>query len=119
MNNTPTINRHFEVIAWGALFIWWGLTELIPSLPDGTGLIGIGLILIGMNVARSLNNLPVSRFSLTLGILALVWGGLELAGLLLSLPIEIPIFAILLIVLGMIILAPELAGSRNQSTESR
>lgn len=114
MNTTQTLNRNFEAIAWGALLIWWGITELFTSLPDGTGAIGIGLILIGVNVARSLNGLPVSRFSMTLGILALIWGGLELAGVLLSLPFEIPVFAILLIVLGVIVLAPELIGRRNQ-----
>jgi len=29
----------------GALIIWWGITELVNFLPDGTGAIGIGLIL--------------------------------------------------------------------------
>jgi hypothetical protein len=114
MNNTQTLNRNFEAIAWGALFIWWGITELFTSLPDGTGAIGIGLILIAINVARLLNGIPASGFSTTVGILALVWGGLELAGALLSLPFELPVFAILLIVLGAIILAPALAGKRNQ-----
>jgi hypothetical protein len=114
MNNMQIMNRNFEAIAWGALFIWWGITELVPSLPEGAGAIGIGLILVGVNAARTLNGVPISRFSLTLGILALVWGGLELAGALLSLPFELPIFAILLIVLGVIVLAPELAGNRNQ-----
>ena len=37
MNNTQILNRNFEAIAWGGLLIWWGITELIPSLPDGTG----------------------------------------------------------------------------------
>lgn len=114
MNNTQILNRNFEAIAWGALLIWWGITELFTSLPDGTGALGIGLILVGVNVARSLNGLAISRFSMTLGILALVWAGLELVGVLLSLPFEIPIFAILLIVLGAIILAPALAGKQNQ-----
>ena len=114
MNITQTQNRNFDAIGWGAIFIWWGITELFPSLPDGTGAIGIGLILIGLNIARSLNGVPVSGFSTTVGILALVWGGLELAGVLLSLPFEIPVFAIVLIVLGVIIIAPELTGKRNQ-----
>jgi hypothetical protein len=114
MNNTQTLNRNFEAIAWGALFIWWGITELVPSLPDGIGAIGIGLILIGVNAARSLSGIPISRFSMTLGILALVWGGLELAGVLLSLPFDLPIFAMLLIVLGAIILAPELTARKSQ-----
>jgi hypothetical protein len=113
MNNAQTLNRNFEAIAWGALFVWWGITELVPSLPDGTGALGIGLILIGVNIARWFNGIPISGFSTTVGILALVWGGLELFGALLSLPFEIPIFAILLIVLGAIILAPALIGKRN------
>jgi hypothetical protein len=86
MNNSQTININFEAIAWGALFILWGITELVPSLPDGSGLIGIGLILIGVNIARSLRGARISRFSVTLGILALGWGGLELAGVLMHLP---------------------------------
>jgi hypothetical protein len=114
MNNTQTLNRSYEAIAWGALFIWWGITELFTSLPDGTGAIGIGLILIGINVARLLNGIAASGFSTTVGILALVWGGLELAGAFLSLPFELPVFAILLIVLGAIILAPALFRSQNQ-----
>ena len=118
MDNTRTINRNFDAIAWGALFIWWGITELITSLPDGTGAIGIGVILIGANVARSLSGIPTSSFSTTLGILALVWGGLELVGVVLSLPFEIPIFGILLIVLGGIILAHELSGNKISSEEA-
>ena len=114
MNNTQTINRNYDAIAWGAIFIWWGITELFKFLPDGTGAIGIGVILLGVNAARSRNNIPVNKFSSTLGILALVWGGLELAGVVLSLPFEIPIFAILLIVLGAIIIAPELRASKDQ-----
>jgi hypothetical protein len=114
MNNTQTLIRNYEAIAWGLIFIWWGITELLPSLPDGIGAIGIGLILISVNVARSSNSIPVSRFSLTLGILALVWGGLELLGIMLSLPFELPVFAIILIVLGALILAPELARKQAQ-----
>jgi hypothetical protein len=114
MNYTQTMNRNFEAIAWGALFIWWGITELVSSLPDGTGALGIGLILIGVNIARSLNGVPASRFSTTIGILALVWGGLELTGALLSLPFELPIFAILLIVLGVILLRNEILRIHDQ-----
>jgi len=114
MDNTRKLNRNLETMAWGALFIWWGLTELFQFLPHGTGAIGIGLIFLGLNVARSLKGIPTSGFSTTLGILALVLGGLELAGSLLALPFDIPVFAILLIVLGMILLARELLRSRNE-----
>jgi hypothetical protein len=56
----------------------------------------------------------MSAFSTTIGILAIVWGVLELVGVLVNLPFEIPIFAILLIVLGLIILAPELKSKQSQ-----
>ncbi len=114
MNTTRSVNRNFEGIAWGALFIWWGVSVLVPSLPNGTTAFGTGLILIGANVARKLSGLPVSGLSTTIGILALVWGGLELVGVLVSLPFELPIFAILLIVLGLIVLAPELKAKQSQ-----
>ncbi len=114
MNNTQTVNRNFEAVAWGALFIWWGVIELVKNLPNGTGLIGIGLILLGLNAARYFSHLPISGFTTACGILALVWGGVELVGVLVSLPFEVPVFAILLIVLGVIILAPVLTGQRNQ-----
>jgi hypothetical protein len=113
MDNIRKLNRNLETMAWGALFIWWGITELFQFLPHGTGAIGIGLILLGLNVTRALNGVPASGFTSILGILALVLGGLELAGSVLRLPFEIPVFAILLIVLGVILLARELLHSRN------
>lgn len=108
MENTQTLNRNFEAITWGALFIWWGTTELLQFLPDGASAIGVGLILLGLNVARSLNGIPTRSFTTTLGILALVWGGLELVNSALSLPFELPAFAILLIALGLIVLGREI-----------
>jgi hypothetical protein len=112
MNNTRPLNNRFETAAWGAVFIWWGITELFQSLPHGVGAIGLGLILLGLNAVRSMNSIPASGFTTTLGILALVLGGLELAASVLSLPFQLPIFAILLIVLGVIFLARDLPGLR-------
>ena len=62
MNTTKTLNRNFEAIAWGALFIWWGITAMVPSLPNGTTALGIGLILIAVNVARRLSGRTHQRF---------------------------------------------------------
>jgi hypothetical protein len=104
MESTRKFNFDLEMIAWGALFILWGITEMFTSLPDGIGALGIGLILIGLNVARSWAGRPTSGFTTTLGILALLLGGMELASPLLHLSFELPIFAILLLALGLIIL---------------
>ena len=115
MDNTRTLNNRFETAAWGALFIWWGITEIFNFLPAGMGAIGIGLILLGLNVARSLNGIPTPGLTTILGMLAIVWGGLELASSVLVLPLELPIFAILLITLGLILLGREFLRTRIES----
>jgi hypothetical protein len=104
MENTRKSNTDFVTIAWGTLFILWGITELLPSLPDGIGAAGIGVILLGLNLARYSKGQPIGAFTTTLGILALLLGALELARPYLHLSFELPVFAILLLALGLITL---------------
>ncbi len=116
--NTQTINRYFESMAWGALFVWWGVLELVKGFPNGVGAIGIGLILLGLNLARALNHIPTSGFTTFLGLLTLIWGGLELTQVTLGLPFEISVFPVLLIVFGIFTLGRELTGNKNQKQEA-
>jgi len=113
MENTRKLNPGFETIAWGAFFLVWATTEVFKFLPDGTGAIGIGLILLGLNAARYFNGIAISGFTTTLGILALIWGILELAQASLGLPYELPVFEILLTLLGVILLASGLKAILN------
>ena len=103
MNSEQRTVETYDAIAWGALLVWWGITLLV-KFPAGIGLIGLGLILLGANAARYFRGIRINGFSACIGILALVWGGLELAGNVLRLPFDLPIFAVLLIVLGLIVL---------------
>ncbi len=105
MAETRELDRTLDAVAWGAIFIWWGISAL-NLLPNGLDAIGFGLILLGLNAMRWLNQISISNFSMILGILALIWGGLDLANLLL--PFQLPVFPILLIALGLILLAQEL-----------
>jgi len=77
---------------------------MFKSLPEGVGAIGIGIILLGLNLTRSVNGQPTSGFTTTFGILAILLGGLQLARPYLHLSFELPIFAILLLALGSIVL---------------
>jgi hypothetical protein len=43
--------------------------------------IGVGLIMLGLNAARYFNGLRMSGFTTFLGLLSVIGGGLELAGL--------------------------------------
>ncbi|MBE0687048.1 MAG: hypothetical protein IH585_13745 [Anaerolineaceae bacterium] len=104
MEYTRKFTVNFETVAWGALFILWGITEMFKFLPNGTGALGIGLILISLNISRVITKQPISGFTTTIGILALLAGGLEIASPYLHFAFDIPVFAILLLALGTILL---------------
>lgn len=105
MNNARKINLNFETLAWGMLILWWGIRWLFEFLPNGAGLLGTGLILLGLNAARALNGMPARGFTTALGILSLVLGGLVLASSTLHLSFELPVFEIVLIGFGVFVLA--------------
>lgn len=101
--------KYNDRIGWGLLLILWGITILFDIIPFGVGVLGTGLVLLAVNLVRSLNGLPPRDDNNVLGILAITWGGLELARPLLQQFFAVQdwdwaIFAILLLVLGMILL---------------
>lgn len=98
--NTQALNRKYEAIAWGVFFIGWGITILLGNSPEGMGLIGIGVILLGLNLARYLSHIRASGFTIFLGTLALVLGVLDVMRAVLHLETELPVFPVLLIVIG-------------------
>ena len=93
-------NKRLESIAWALFIIMIGCLWLVPDeqVPQGTWSIGVGLILLGLNAARAMNGIRMSGFTIGLGILALLSGLGDWLGL------DLPIFAILLILLGLNIL---------------
>ncbi len=104
METEPKISKaYYETIIWGTLFVWWGITELMPFLPKGSGIFGTGLILLGFIGYRALKGLSSSSFSIILGFIGVVWGGLEITRTFVRLPYEIPVFALTLIALGVFI----------------
>lgn len=114
MDDTQPMNDRYQSVARGLLAILWGATILFDFIPFGVGLIGTGLILIGVNLLRSVNNLPIENDNGTIGALALAWGGLELARPLLhqlfpSSDLDWVIFSVLLIGSGVIPLTRELS----------
>ena len=113
MDDTKILDRKYEAIGWGFLLIWWGLRwSLLSGLPEGSGLVGTGLLFLGIAAVRSMNGLQTSASTKIIGILALVWGGMELVNSLSLLPFQLPVFEILLIVLGGILLVSGLRLSR-------
>ena len=110
-----------QAITWGLLLILWGITALFDFVPAGVGIAGTGLILLGLNAARYLSDIPTKGGTTILGILALVWGGLDLARQILHLPFASSgqaTLAISLIVLGGILLARQLLRMSRPGVEN-
>ena len=97
------LNRRLESIGWGLFLIIIGALWLIPTerTPEGIWLIAAGVILLGVNVVRYLNDIKMSAATILLGLLALVCGVGKFMGL------DVPFFPMLLILFGAgIILRP-------------
>ncbi|HSE39244.1 MAG TPA: hypothetical protein VLH08_00640 [Acidobacteriota bacterium] len=94
------LNQRLEDIGWALFLIMIGFLLIIPDeqIPQGTWLVGTGLIMIGLNAVRYIKRIKIHIFSLTLGLLALIAGTVQILG------ITLPLFAAFLIVLGVSIL---------------
>ncbi len=120
MENMQILTRTIERMGWGLLAILWGATVLFEFIPFSAGLIGTGLILLGANAIRRLNQLPARGGNTVLGILSLAWGGLEFGRPWLhqffpAADLDWVIFAILLIGWGMLSLVRALLVARDKS----
>lgn len=100
LGDVRELNKRYELAALGALFILFGIIDLVPSVPTGTGWLGIAIILLGLNMVRYLSKIPMSIVSITLGIIAFFLG----ASRLLQLRGPLPFLETILIVIGVVLL---------------
>ena len=107
MDNIKTLNKRYEAVAWGLIFLLIGGFSLVPGDQTGLVLLGVGIIFLGLNLVRNLNGIPVNWFSITLGLLALALGIVVMLLPLLNIPpFELPFFSIMLVVFGLYLLIP-------------
>lgn len=100
-NNTKTsqkskLEKRIDAVAWGLFLIMIGGLWLAPegSIPEGTWLIGAGIIILGLSYFRYINRIKISGFWIFLGLLALGSGLGDFFGL------DLPVFPILLVIFG-------------------
>ncbi|NOH04324.1 MAG: hypothetical protein HND47_21290 [Chloroflexi bacterium] len=76
------LNKNMETAAWGCFLIMLGGFMFVPEtiVKGGWWSIGVGLIMLGLNAARYLNKIRMSGFTTFLGIVSVIGGVLELAG---------------------------------------
>ena len=77
------LNKRLETIGWGLFLVMLGGFTLVPEeiLSKGFWSIGVGLIMLGLNVARYFNGIKMSGFTTVLGIIALLSGTAQLLGM--------------------------------------
>jgi hypothetical protein len=99
-DGSRALEHRLDTIGWALFLIMIGCLWLIPGeqVPQGTWLIGAGVIMIGVNLARSLNGIKMNGFTVVVGLIAIGFG---VAGVL---NIDLPLFAILIIIIGVNIL---------------
>jgi hypothetical protein len=74
--NKADLQKRIEESGWGFFLLMIGILLVLPSefVPRGAWLLGAGIILLALNCVRFLNNVAVSRFTVVLGLLAVVAG---------------------------------------------
>jgi len=77
-------NKVLEAIAWGSFFILLGLVwfaSTLYSIDTGAWVaVGVGLILMAINVTRLNVGIKISKFSLFIGVLAFALGAAGIIG---------------------------------------
>ena len=102
------LNKRLEDSAWGFFLLLIGTLLLLPSAlaPQGAWLIGAGLIMLLLNGVRYVNDISASRFTVILGLVAILVGLASFLGL------KPPLFAIFLALIGLSIIVRSLLPPR-------
>jgi hypothetical protein len=102
------LNKQLEDIGWGLILIVIGGLLLVPGeqLPQGFWLILAGVIMLVLNGVRYLNGIKANVLTTALGALALIGGLGSLLG------VELPLFAIFLLLVGVGLVFRPLFGRR-------
>ncbi len=95
--------KRITTIGWGLFFIWLGFVLMINA---GSGLIllGVGLISLGMQVARKYQGFDTDGFWIVVGILFVIVGIWEMFD------VKMPLMSVFLIVIGGVFLVSALKG---------
>src|SRR5512140_1882857 len=100
------LNHRLETISWGLFLIMLGGFALLPSVKEGTWLIGAGVIMLGLNAVRLALGIRTSGFTVILGTVALLSGIGSVYG------VDIPVGPLLIILIGLAIIVRALDRSR-------
>jgi hypothetical protein len=90
-------------IGWGLFFIWLGIVLMFKA-GSGVILLGVGLISLGMQVARKYSGLDSDGFWIVVGFLFVIVGVWEMF------EVKLPLMSVFLVVIGGAFLVSALKG---------
>lgn len=81
-NEKAALNKRLEMIGWGLFLIMLGGFSFVPHemIPKGLWSIGVGVIMLGLNVTRYFYKVKLSGFTTFLGIISVLSGVVQLFG---------------------------------------
>ena len=85
--------KQMNTLGWALFFLWLGIA-LFMKFKLSTSLIGIGVIILGLQIARRIYNLKVEVFWIVVGACLLVFNLFKIP------EVDLPVIPILLIIFG-------------------
>lgn len=104
--NGADTGRRLDEIGWGIFLLMIGGIWLVPGVPEGTWLVGTGILLLALNAIRFRLGMEWSGLSVALGGVALAAGLGRMSG------VDLPFFPLLLVVLGVTLILKPLLSQR-------
>ena len=101
------LTRHLDSIAWAAFFIWIGVAMLVV-IPWGWFLVGLGILILAAQLARSQMNIKIEGFWVAWGAVLLIGGLWTVLNL-----TSWPLVPIVLVVLGLVLLSKAIISIRH------
>jgi hypothetical protein len=94
--NNESTEKRIDAIGWSLFFILIGGLLLMPEnyIYEGIGLIILGLIIFGVQLAKYIKKIKTSLIMIVLGLLSITFGIIAMFS------IDLPVFSIALIVIG-------------------
>lgn len=110
-NDRKRLSGRLDDVGWALLFLMSGAVLAIPGIPHpwAAWFIGVGAILIAINLARYASGLRVNVLITGCGAIATAAGVGAYVG------IELPVLALVLLLIGVVILAEPLVKRNAQS----
>lgn len=105
LHPAEAMEKKLAAVGWGLFFLWVGIA-LLTGVPTGVGLLGVGAITLGMQMARRTFGLTLEGFWIVVGILFALGGFGALLG------VNVPILPLVLVGAGLLLLLSGLTAKR-------